>query len=269
VPTPRAGSVRGPERARGGLGGEQVEGRRAVLELLRAGSRPVHELWVAEGLEPSPQLDEIERLAARRKVRTLLVARGRLRAAARTDAPQGVLARARALAEADLDDLAAGAGGRPPLLLVLDGVTDPHNLGSLLRSAECAGVSGVVLARHRAVHVTPAVAKVAAGAIEHVPMALAGGIPNVLARLAQHGLGVVGLDAGARLSLYDLGPEAEGPLALVVGSEGRGLAQLTRRRCQVLVSIPRLGRLESLNVASAGAVASFELARRRLASRAP
>ena len=239
-----------------------MEGRRAVLELLRAGRRPVHELWVAEGLEPSPQLDEIERLAARRKVRTLQVGRRRLDAAARTEASQGVLARARPLEEADLDDLADGGRGRP-FLLVLDGITDPHNLGSLLRTADGAGVTGVVLARHRAAHVTPAVAKVAAGAIEHVPIALVGGIPGSLARLSERGVVVVGLDAEAPVTLYELGPEVEAGVALVLGAEGRGLARLTARRCDVLASIPGHGRLESLNVATAGAVACFELARRR------
>ena len=239
-----------------------MEGRRAVLELLRAGRRPVQELWVAEGLEPSPQLDEIERLAARRKVRTLQVGRRRLDAAARTEASQGVLARAKALEEVDLDTLTERGGARP-FLLVLDGITDPHNLGSLLRTADGAGVTGVVLGRHRAAHVTPAVAKVAAGAIEHVPMALVGGIPGALARLSDRGLTVVGLDADAPRSLYELGPEVEGGLALVLGAEGRGLARLTARRCDVLVSIPGRGRLESLNVATAGAVACFEMARRR------
>ena len=240
-----------------------------MLELLRAGTRPVHEVWVAEGLDPSPQLDEIERLAARRKVRTLLVPRRRLDAAAGTESSQGVLARARALEEADLDVLAQGKVERPALLLALDGVTDPHNLGSLLRTAECAGVTGVVLPRHRAVHVTPTVAKVAAGAIEYVPVSVVAGIPSALARLSQLGLTVIGLDADAPMSLYDLGSLAEDPLVLVLGSEGRGLARLTRQRCRMLVSIPRGGRIESLNVASAGAVACFELARRRHPRRRP
>ena len=183
--------------------------------------------------------------------------------AARTDSAQGVLARARALPEADLDAIAGGDHGRPAFLLVLDGITDPHNLGALLRTAECAGVSGVVLPRHRAVHITPTAAKVAAGAIEHVPIALAPGVPNALRRLEQLGVVTIGLDAEARLSLYDLGPEAESPVALVLGAEGRGLAQLTKKRCTARVSIPRAGSIESLNVASAGAVACFELARRR------
>ena len=218
---------------------------------------------MVEGLEPSKQLDEIERLATRRRVPLRLVGRGRMASAARTESAQGVLARARALDEADLDTIASATNGRPAFVLVLDGITDPHNLGALLRAAECAGVSGVVVARHRAVHVTPTVAKVAAGAIEHVPIAVAPGVPNALRRLEQLGVVTIGLDAEARQSLYDLGSETDGPVALVLGAEGKGLAQLTKKRCSSLVSIPRAGRIESLNVASAGAVACFELARRR------
>ena len=218
---------------------------------------------MVEGLEPSPQLDEIERQASRRRVPVRLVGRGKMASAAHTESAQGVLARARALDAADLETIAGETDGRPAFVLVLDGITDPHNLGALLRAAECAGVSGVVVARHRAVHVTPTVAKVAAGAIEHVPIAVVPGVPSALRRLEQLGVVRIGLDAGARQSLYDLGPETQGPVALVLGAEGKGLAQLTKKRCAALVSIPRAGSIESLNVASAGAVACFELARRR------
>jgi len=239
-----------------------------VRELLAVGRRPVHGVWMAEDLEPSPLLDEIERLAARRHARLQVVSRRRLDAETRTDAPQGVMARAGALEAAELDELCRTRRGRPPLLAVLDGVTDPHNLGSLLRSAECAGVTGVVLARHRAVHVTPTAAKVAAGAVEHLPMAVVPGIPGALHRMAQLGVTVVGLDAAGEVSLYGLagpgGVDVTGPLALVVGAERRGLAPLTRRRCEVVVSIPQHGTIESLNVGVAGAVAFFELSRLRL-----
>jgi 23S rRNA (guanosine2251-2'-O)-methyltransferase len=257
---------------RHGLGGDQVEGRRAVRELLAAGRRPVHEVWMAEDLEPSPVLDDIERLAAKRHARVLIVPRRRIEAEARTDAPQGVLAHAGALVETDLDDLCTATGGIAPLLVVFDGVTDPHNLGSLLRSAECAGVTGVVVPRHRAVHVSPTVTKVAAGAVEHLPMAIVPGVPNALQQMTRAGVTTIGLDADAALSLFALanhhrggggGIDVTGPLALVIGAEGKGLALLTRKRCDVLVSIPQHGTIESLNVAAAGAVAFFELARAR------
>ena len=224
---------------------------------------------MAEDLEPSAVLDEIERLAAKRHARLLTVPRRRLEAEARTDAPQGVLARAGALVETDLDDLCETQRGVAPFLVVFDGVTDPHNLGSLLRSAECAGVTGVVLPRHRAAHVTPTVTKVAAGAVEHLPMAIVPGVPNALQQLTRAGVATIGLDADADVSLFALGDspgggiDVAGPLALVIGAEGKGLALLTRKRCDVLVSIPQHGTIESLNVAAAGAVAFFEVARAR------
>jgi 23S rRNA (guanosine2251-2'-O)-methyltransferase len=234
-----------------------------VHELLAAGRRPVQEVWIADDLDPSPVLDDIERLAVRRRARVQVVSRRRLDTMARTDAPQGVLARARPLEESDLDDLCRAPEVPAPFLLVLDGVTDPHNMGSLLRSAECAGVTGIVVPRHRAAHITPTVAKVAAGAIEHLAMAVVPGVPNALVRMTDAGVVSVGLDAASGVSLFALGAEVSGPVALVVGAEGRGLAPLTRRRCTVLASIPQFGTIESLNVAAAGAVACFELARSR------
>lgn len=234
-----------------------------MRELLAAGRRPVREVWISEDLEPSPQIDDIERLATRRRVRVVLVPRARLERAARTDAPQGVVAHARPLEEVELETLCRARGAVSPFLLVLDGVTDPHNVGALLRTAECAGVTGVVLPRHRAVHVTPTVAKVAAGAIEHLDIAVVAGIPNALRAMDELGVTSIGLDAAAPTSVFDLGAETAGPVALVMGAEGRGLASLTRRRCSVLAAIPQFGALGALNVASAGAVACFELARRR------
>jgi 23S rRNA (guanosine2251-2'-O)-methyltransferase len=169
--------------------------------------------------------------------------------------------------EADLESLARprrAADGRrtPPFLLALDGVTDPHNLGALLRTADLAGATGVVVPRHRSAHISPAAAKAAAGAIEHVPVALVAGLPAALARLKDLGVWVVGLDAGAERPVWDLELATE-PLVLVFGSEGKGLSDLAKKRCDVLVTIPQLGNLGSLNVSAAGAVACFEVARRR------
>jgi 23S rRNA (guanosine2251-2'-O)-methyltransferase len=251
-----------PRRADKGLGGDQVEGRRAVRELLAAGKRRVKEVWLAEGSDPAEILVEIVDLAEANRVPVRVVARARLDGAAVTEAPQGVLARAEALAETDLERLARPVEGRPAFLLAVDGVTDPHNLGALLRSAEVAGVTGVILPRHRTVHVTPTVAKAAAGAIEHLRFALVPGLPAALSALRSAGVWTVGLAAESATSIYQLEVATE-PLALVVGSEGEGLSRLTAQRCEVLAGIPQHGRLESLNVSAAGAVALFEVARRR------
>ena len=250
--------------AKRGLGGKQVEGRQAVAELLVAKLRPVVDVWMAQDLDPAPILERIEGLATDARVPIRRVSRSRLDAAAATDAPQGVLARARALPEAEFDDLCRPkAGGPKPFLLAVDGVTDPHNLGALLRSAEAAGATGAVLARHRAVHVTPTVAKAAAGAIERVPMTIVGGMPAALARAKELGCWVVGLAGDGERSLFDDLAVADEAIVVVVGAEGGGLSRLARARCDLVVGIPMRGHLASLNVSTAGALALFEVSRRR------
>jgi 23S rRNA (guanosine2251-2'-O)-methyltransferase len=238
-----------------------------VAELLAAGRRRARDVWLADDLDPAPIIDDIVARARERRVPVRYAARSRLEAMARTDAPQGVIAHADPLPEADFDELcrpapATGEAAPVPLLLVVDGVTDPQNLGALLRSAEAAGATGAVLPRHRAVHVTPAVAKSAAGAIEHLPIAVVGGLPAALARAKELGVWVVGLSADAGEDLFGL-RLGDGPVAAVLGAEGAGLSRLVRARCDVLARIPLRGALSSLNVAAAGAVALFELARQR------
>jgi 23S rRNA (guanosine2251-2'-O)-methyltransferase len=218
---------------------------------------------LAEDLDPAPIIDEILELAAELRVGVKRIGRGALEAQARSEAPQGVIAQAGPLPEADFDTLCRrGAHGRPPFLLAFDGITDPQNLGALLRTAECAGVTGIVLPRHRSAHISPTVAKVAAGAIEHLDMTLVGGLPAALSRAAELGVWVVGLDEGGDTSLFDLAV-ADQPVLLVLGAEGSGIGRLTRARCDVVAGIPLQGHLPSLNVAAAGALACFEVARRR------
>jgi 23S rRNA (guanosine2251-2'-O)-methyltransferase len=220
---------------------------------------------MAEGMDAAAILDDIEALAVKRRVRVEYVSRRRIDSVARTDAAQGVVAQARPIEETPLEALCeASRRGRVPFLLVLDGITDPHNLGALLRSAECAGVTGIVLPRHRSAHLSPTVAKVAAGAIEYLPMALVPGIPTALQKLSQLGVWSVGLVGEATQSLYALAL-GDQPVALVLGSEGAGLAALSRKRCDALASIPQHGTLASLNVSTAGAIACFDVARQRSA----
>ncbi|MEA3020881.1 MAG: rRNA (guanosine2251-2-O)-methyltransferase [Actinomycetota bacterium] len=247
-----------------GVGGEQVEGRHAVRELLLAGRRRVKDVWMAEDMEPSAILDEITELAGELRVSIKRVSRGALETAARSDAPQGVLAHAQPIPEVDLDRLVErrDPDAPTPFLICLDGITDPQNLGALLRTAECSGATGVVLPRHRSAHVTPTVAKAAAGAVEHLPVALVGGMPSALARLKELGVWTVGLDGAGDSSIFELNVATE-PIALVFGAEGRGLSRLVRDRCDVLASIPLRGALASLNVSAAAAVACYEVARRR------
>lgn len=261
---PGSGRSGGASKRRTGVGGDQVEGRQAVRELLLARRRPVREIWVLGDAEPSAVLDDIVELAQSERVPVREVSRGKFFAEARCEAPQGVLAKAAPLPEASLDELATAQRGRPPFLVAVDGVTDPGNLGALLRSAECAGATGIVLPRHRAVHVTPTVTKAAAGAVEHLPIAVVGGLPAALQQLSKAGVWLVGLDSDGSTGLWEL-PAADGPIALVLGSEGSGLSRLVRQRCDAIVGIPLSGSLASLNVAAAGALACFEVARARAA----
>lgn len=255
--SPRAGSPRG-------LGGTQVEGRQAVRELLLAGERRVHDLMLSTDGAPSEIVEDIVDLARERRVQITEMSRARIDAASHTESSQGVIAHAAELSDHDLDTLLQPREARQPFLVACDGVTDPGNLGALLRIAECAGVTGVVLPRHRAVHVTPTVTKTAAGAIEYLPMSLVGGLPSAIEDMKAADVLVVGLDAGGDTEIheFDIGDRA---VCLVLGAEGKGLSRLVRQRCDTIVSIPLHGSLASLNVAAAGAIACYEVARQRTA----
>lgn len=250
-----------------GLGGEQVEGRQAVRELLIAQRRKVREIWFANDIDSAPIIEDIEQLAHASRITIQEVARKRLEERARSEAPQGVIAFAAPVPEASFADMLRGTSNTKPFLVAVDGVTDPGNLGALLRCCDGAGVTGVVLPRHRAVHVTPTVAKASAGAVEHVPMALVSGLPTAISQMREKGIWVVGLDDKGTRTLWDIGDLAREGICVVLGAEGAGLSRLVRERCDEVVSIPMRGQVSSLNVSAAAALATYEVARARLAGR--
>ena len=264
---PGRGSGRGTGRATGDkdddLGGTQVEGRQAVRELLIAGRRRCFEVWVAGDMDANEVIDDIKQLARANRVPVVEVSRKKLEYTARSEAPQGVLAHAEALPSVPIEAMLRRRPGKSPFLVAVDGVTDPGNLGALLRCCDGAGVDGVILPRHRSVHITPTVAKAAVGAIEYVPLSVVGGLPTALTRMRELGIWVVGLDDAADKSLFDLGDLASEGICLVVGAEGAGLSRLVRERCDLIVSIPMKGRLSSLNVSVAASLATYEVARHR------
>lgn len=255
--------------ARSGLAGEQVEGHHAVRQLLVSRRRRVHLLWAQEACAAGSPVGQVVELARRQGVRVELKSPEEIMAAAGTDAPQGVVAWAGPLPEVPLEEMLVRANGCG-LVVVLDGVSDPGNLGSVLRVAACAGAAGVVLGRHRSAPLSPAALKAAAGAAEVVPIAREPGVPGALAKLRAAGWWTVGLDPQASEDVWSA-PLLDEPVALVLGSEGRGLSRLARNRCDSLVAVPVAKRardegVSSLNVATACAVGCFEVARRRAGS---
>ena len=270
---PQPGARRGESPRRNapvakGLGGEQIEGRQAVRELLIGQRRKVREIWIAADIDPAPILEDIEQIADAQRVTVLEVPRRKLEETARSEAPQGIIAFAAPLEEADFAALLRPRNGVAPFLVAVDGVTDPGNLGALLRCCDGAGVTGVLLPKHRAVHVTPTVAKASAGAIEHVPMALVSGLPTAIQQMRDKGIWVVGLDDSSDNTLFEIGKLANEGICLVLGSEGAGLSRLVRDRCDTIVGIPMLGQVSSLNVSAAAALATYEVTRVRMAERA-
>lgn len=267
----RARSGKTPHRAKrqaGNIGGDQVEGRQSVRELLLAGRREVREVFLVAGQDPAPILHDIIDLADEAKIPIRQVSRSRFETVSRTEAPQGVIAFAAPLRPVLLEDLVAQGSetatgnAANPFIVVVDSVVDPHNLGALMRSAETAGVTGFVFSRHRSPRISPTVTKVAAGAVEHLPIAQANGIAGALRDLTKMGVWNVGLDAAADTPIWKMNL-ADEPLALVLGSEGKGLSRLVRESCDLLVTIPLSGVIASLNVSAAGAIACFEVKRQR------
>jgi 23S rRNA (guanosine2251-2'-O)-methyltransferase len=239
-----------------------VAGRRPVLELLRAGAS-AQRVLIARELKPSAILSEIRRRAEVAGIGVRFVPRSEIETRAAGLNHQGVVA---VTARYRYTPLPRLLEGDRPALLFLDGVTDPHNLGSLLRSADGAGFDGVVVRSHRSVGVTAAVRRVSAGAAEVVPVARVTNLARALDDARGAGLWIVGLDADAPEDLWssDL---IERPVGLVLGAEGKGISKAVGARCDASARIPGGGRLGSLNVAVAGAVAMFEVLRRSIADR--
>lgn len=243
----------------------QIEGRRPVLEALRAG-RPLRKLLVARTQTAGGSAHDLIGEARRRGIPVQEVPSTVVDRLARTRAPQGVIAYAAAHEVVEVDDLLelARNRGEAPFVLLLDGIEDPGNLGAVLRSAEAAGVHGVVIPRRRAVGLTPAVAAASAGAIEHVRVAQTPNLAQAIERLKAANVWVIGADPHARQPMYDTALRP--PIALVIGGEGRGLSRLVRERCDLLVQIPMHGVTASLNASVAAALVVFEVRRQMRAA---
>jgi 23S rRNA (guanosine2251-2'-O)-methyltransferase len=250
-------------RKTGEQAGELVAGRNPVAECLRA-EVPATALYVALGIDADERVTEAVRLAADRGLSVLEVQRPELDRLTGGALHQGLALQIPPFQYAHPDDLLAAAEetGEPPLLVALDGVTDPRNLGAVIRSAAAFGANGVVLPQRRSAGVTAVVWRTSAGTAAKLPVAQATNLTRTLRDWASAGLMIVGLDADADVTVDDL-QLATGPLVVVVGSEGRGLSRLVRETCDQTVSIPMHAAVESLNASVAAGVVLAEVARRR------
>jgi len=246
-----------------GNGRELLYGRQPVREMLRAGRRRVETLYIQSGVRESEELGEIARLAEAKHVKVQTVDAQRMEAVAGDVNHQGVAAEVSAFRYVSYKKMLSDAEQeKAPLFLLLDHLEDPQNVGSLLRTAEAAGVNGVIMPEHRAAAVTAAVVRASAGAAEHLPVAQVPNLVRCMKLLKERGVWFVGLEGSAEardLAATDL----TGPIGLVVGSEGRGLRRLVREHCDFLVKLPMRGKVESLNAGVAGAIALFEAVRQR------
>ena len=238
-----------------------IEGRNAGREALRAGTA-MDKIYLLQG-EGDAALRHIASTAREQGVVVTHADRRKLDAMSQTHAHQGVIAVAAVRADASVEDILQRAQerGEAPLLVVCDELTDPHNLGAVIRTAECAGAHGVVIPKRRSAGLTAVVAKTSAGAVSHLPVARVANLPSLLKELKKQGLWIYGTAAGAPTPLYDA--DLKGPAAIVIGSEGSGMSRLVAETCDVLVSIPLKGKLNSLNASAAAAVLLYEAVRQR------
>ena len=244
---------------------ELIYGLHAVAAALQRDPARVLEIQAAEGMRAQARLAQILSEASAVGIPVRYVPRDTLDQLVAEGAHQGIVAwqkPARASNEADLDKLLASLTV-PPLLLVLDGVQDPHNLGACLRTADAAGVHAVIAPRDRAVGLTPIVRKVASGAAENMPFIQVTNLARTLRELKDKGIWLVGADGEAEMEIF--AADLRGPLALVMGAEGQGLRRLTREHCDFLTRIPMAGTVESLNVSVAAGIFLFEAVRQRRA----
>ena len=240
----------------------QLEGRNAITEALKAG-RTIDKVFVADG-----ETDKsLQRLAAQAKEAGAVVVpvdRRKLDQMSTTHSHQGIIALAAAHTYYTLDDILeeAASRGENALIVICDELTDPHNLGAILRSAECAGAHGVIIPKRRSVGLTATVAKASAGAMEYMKVAKVGNINDAIRELKEKGVWVFGTAAEGSIPMYKA--DLRGPAAIVIGNEGDGMSPLVRKNCDVMVHIPMVGRISSLNASNAAAILLYEAVRQRL-----
>ena len=237
-----------------------IGGKNPVIETLKS-DRSVHKIWVADGMKPSA-LQSIVSLAKKKNILIQRVPKRKLDDM-KIENHQGVVAQIAAYKYSTLDDLFLQAEQRNemPFFLILDEIEDPHNLGSILRTADCVGVHGIIIPKHRAVGLTHTVAKASTGGIEHVPVVRVTNIAQTLKVLKDAGLWIIAADLQNSRDYREL--EANFPLALVIGSEGKGISRIVSKSCDFIYRLPMVGQVTSLNASVAAALFLYEIYRKR------
>ncbi len=237
-----------------------IEGRNAVLEAFRAG-KTIDKLFVLDGCQDGP-VRTIVREAKKGDTIVSFVQKERLDQMSETGKHQGVIAFAAAYEYAQVEDIlnAAKQKGEPPFVLLLDGIEDPHNLGAIIRTANQAGVHGIIIPKRRAVGLTATAAKTSAGAINYVPVAKVTNLVQTMEQLKEQGLWFVCADMDGEL-MYS--QNLTGPIGLVIGSEGEGVSRLVKEKCDFITKIPMFGNIDSLNASVAAGILAYEIVRQR------
>ena len=241
---------------------ELIAGKHSVVEALKAG-RSINKIWIAEGTQQK-QMQPILIEAKNRGVVVQTADKRKLDTLVPGIQHQGVVAQAAPYVYVEVEDLLAAAAAKDedPFLIILDEIEDPHNLGSILRTADCTGVHGVIIPKRRSAQVNATVSKTSAGAAEYVPVARVTNLAQTMEKLKEAGVWIAGTDVQTDSEIYDT-DVFKGPLALVIGNEGEGMGRLVREKCDVLIKLPMQGRINSLNASVAAGVVMYEVLRQR------
>lgn len=240
---------------------DQVEGRNAVIELLESG-RDINKIFILEG-EHHGSINKIIAMAKERKIVLTMVNKTKLNQMAQTENNQGVIAIVPPFDYCEVEDILENAKQREekPFILILDGIEDPHNLGSIIRTAETAGVHGIIIPKRRSASVNSTVSKVSAGAVEHMKIARVNNINETIRYLKENDVWICGTDMDAKKYYYQ--EDYKGPIAIVIGSEGFGMSRLVKENCDFLVKIPMKGKITSLNASVSAGIVIYEAVKQR------
>jgi 23S rRNA (guanosine2251-2'-O)-methyltransferase len=243
---------------------EYIGGKHSVMEALRSG-RTIHKIWVTETVQKQVYSTIIVE-AKNRGVIVQMIDKRKIDQMLEGISHQGIAAQVAAYDYVEIEDILAkaAAAAQDPFILILDEIEDPHNLGSILRTADCTGVHGIIIPKRRAVGLTASVSKTSAGAIEYVPVARVSNIVQTMEQLKEKGIWIAGTDISAKQSVYEASFKL--PIALVIGNESKGLGRLVKEKCDFLIKLPMVGHINSLNASVAAGVVMYEINRQRYSS---